>query len=347
MKLGNKDISGQDYPFIVAEMSGNHNQSIDRALEIVDRAAECGVDAIKIQTYTADTMTLNQADGLFYISDKDSLWKGKTLYQLYREAYTPWDWHEKIFKRAEEDGIIAFSTPFDETAVDFLEELGVSAYKVGSFENADWQLLKKVAKTGKPIIMSTGLSELSDIAESVNVLKSNGTGEIVLLKCTSSYPASPKDSNVLTIPAMAEIFDLPVGLSDHTPGIGVALAAIALGARLIEKHFTIRRADGGVDSAFSMEPSEMKLLVEESRRASDGIGMVRFGVTDSERKSLRFKRSIYCVADIKNGERFSKANVRIIRPGDGLAPKFYDVLLGKQAKVDVPRGTPISWDMIL
>ena len=333
-------------PFIIAEMSGNHNQSLERALEIVDAAAECGAHALKIQTYTPDTITIDCDRDLFFIKDKNSLWEGKKLYDLYAEAITPWDWHEAIFNRAKEKGIIAFSSPFDETAVDFLEKLNVPFYKIASFENNHIPLLKKVAKTGKPVIMSTGISTASDIYESVKVLKENGCQEIVLLKCTSTYPASPENSNILTIPHMRELFECKIGLSDHTAGIGVSIAAVALGACVIEKHFTLNRADGGVDSAFSLEPHELKNLVIECERAHLSLGKINYEILPAEKNSIQFKRSIYAVKDISAGEALSEENMRIIRPGGGLEPKFFENILGKKAKSEIKRGTPISWEML-
>ena len=333
-------------PFIIAEMSGNHNASLEKALAIVDKAAECGAHAIKLQTYTPDTMTINHSGGLFSINDSKSLWNGRNLYELYQEAHTPWDWHYEIFKRAKEKGIIVFSTPFDHTAVDFLEAIGVSAFKIASFENTDLLLLKKVAQTGKPVIMSTGLATVADLEESVNVLRQNGCENLVLLKCTSSYPSSPKNTNLVTIPHLSNLFDVHVGLSDHTLGIGAAIASVSLGAKIIEKHFTISRAEGGVDSAFSIEPNELKLLVEESERAFLSSGHIQYGIQDSEKRSLRFKRSIYVVKDISQGDRFTTDNIRIIRPGDGLKPKYFNEILGKKASNNIKRGTPLNWDFI-
>ena len=333
-------------PFIIAEMSGNHNASLEKALAIVDKAAECGAHAIKLQTYTPDTMTINHSGGLFSINDPKSLWNGRNLYELYQEAHTPWDWHYEIFKRAKEKGIIVFSTPFDHTAVDFLEAMGVSAFKIASFENTDLLLLKKVAQTGKPVIMSTGLATVADLEESVNVLRQNGCENLVLLKCTSSYPSSPKNSNLVTIPHLSNLFDVHVGLSDHTLGIGAAIASVSLGAKIIEKHFTISRSEGGVDSAFSIEPNELKLLVEESERAFLSLGHIQYGIQDSEKRSLRFKRSIYVVKDISQGDRFTTENIRIIRPGDGLKPKYFNEILGKKASNNIKQGTPLNWDFI-
>jgi pseudaminic acid synthase len=333
-------------PFIIAEMSGNHNQSLERALEIVDAAAQAGCHAIKLQTYTPDTMTIENSTGLFEIDDPNSLWVGRNLYDLYKEAYTPWEWHEPIFERARKHGLVVFSTPFDETAVDFLETLQVSAYKVASFENTDWPLLKKIAAAGKPVIMSTGLAKLSDLDESVRILRENGCKDLILLKCTSTYPASPENTHLLTIPHMREMFKCHVGLSDHTMGIGAAIASIALGATVIEKHFTLSRADGGVDSSFSIEPEEMKSLVIESERAYLALGEIKYGIQASENASLRFKRSVYAVQDIAQGEKFTTENIRVIRPGDGLQPKYYERVIGKICSNSIKIGTPLSWDLI-
>lgn len=344
--LGDRKIGDRERPFIIAEMSGNHNQSLDRALEIVDEAAKAGADAIKLQTYTPDTMTIDETGGLFSIDDKDSLWYGKNLYELYELAHTPWDWHQPIFERAKKVGLLPFSTPFDDTSVDFLEELGVAAYKVASFENTDWTLLKKIASTGKPVIMSTGAATLADLDEAVNVLRSHGCEDLVLLKCTSTYPATPENTNLLTIPNMRDTFRCHIGLSDHTLGIGVAVASVAMGARVIEKHFTLSRADGGVDAAFSIEPHELKGLVEESERAFLAMGSVKYGIQKAEEKSLRYKRSIYVVKDIQKGEEFTPENVRVIRPGDGLKPKYYEKVIGKIAKQDLKRGTPLNWERL-
>lgn len=342
MKIGNYHI-GQNYkPFIIAEMSGNHNHSLERALKIIETAAKCGADALKLQTYTADTITINQRGGLFDIMDDTSLWKNRNLYELYQEAHTPWEWHEAMFKCAADNGIICFSTPFDDTAVDFLENLGTPAHKIASFENNHFPLLKKVAKTGKPVIMSTGASTLANLDEAVAVLRENGCKDLVLLKCTSNYPANPENSNVRTIPHMRELFQCEIGLSDHTMGIGVPCAAVTLGATVIEKHFCLSRAEGGVDSAFSLEPDELKLLVIETERAWQSLGTIQYGVQDSEKRSLLFKRSIYVVKDIKAGETFTEENIRVIRPGDGMPPKYYEGLLGKTNTVDLERGTPLN-----
>lgn len=333
-------------PFIIAEMSGNHNKSLERALEIVELAAKTGVNAIKLQTYTADTMTLNLNEREFFITDKDNLWQGVSLYELYQKAYTPWEWHKPIFDRCKELGLLAFSTPFDETAVDFLESLNVPFYKIASFENVDLPLVKKVAKTGKPIIVSTGMTNISELGDLVTTARSNGCQDLVLLKCTSNYPATPEGSNLLTIPHMRELFKCEVGLSDHTLGIGVSIAAVALGATVIEKHFTSARADGGVDSAFSMEPAEMEQLVLESKKAWQSLGYVSYQVGEQEQKSLQFRRSLYITQDMKKGDIITKENMRSIRPGLGLPPKYYEVLLGKKVSTDIKRGAPVSWDII-
>lgn len=331
-------------PFVIAEMSGNHNQSLDRALEIVDAAAATGAHALKLQTYTADTMTLPD---VLTIEDKNSLWAGMDLHKLYQQAYTPWEWHQAIFERAKQHGMIAFSSPFDETSVDFLETLNVPLYKIASFENTHHPLLKKVAQTGKPIIMSTGVANLNEIIESVQVLKDNGCKDITLLKCTSTYPATPENTNLLTIPLLKQVFpDCTIGLSDHTMGIGVSVASVALGAMVLEKHFTLRRVDGGVDSAFSMEPEEMKNLVVESDRAYLALGKVQTEVQKIEEKSIIFKRSIYFVRDMQAGDVITEFDLKIIRPGFGLVSKYFNTLIGRTLAKDVKRGTPTSWDVI-
>ena len=333
-------------PFIIAEMSGNHNQSLERALAIVDAAADAGVDAVKIQTYTADTMTIDIDTGEFFISDKDSLWKGETLYHLYEKAHTPWEWHKAIFGRCKERGIMGFSTPFDDTSVDFLEDLGVPCYKIASFENVDLPLIRKVARTGKPIIASTGMTTVAELSDLVRTVRENGCTDLTLLKCTSSYPASPEGTNLRTIPHMRELFGCAVGLSDHTLGIGASVASVALGATVIEKHFTLSRAEGGVDAAFSLEPVEMAQLVRECRTAALALGTVSYERAEQEQKSLQFRRSLYVVEDMKAGDVFTEKNLRRIRPGMGLSPKYYDVLLGRCVKCDVKRGTPLSWALI-
>jgi N-acetylneuraminate synthase len=344
-KIGGRSVGRDQPPFIIAEMSGNHNQSLARALEIVEAAARSGAAALKIQTYTPDTMTLDLDVGEFHISDPNSLWAGTSLFKLYAEAQTPWEWHEPIFDRARALGMIAFSTPFDATAVDFLESLQVPAYKIASFENTDIPLIRKVASTGKPMIISTGMASVAELDESVSAARAAGCRDLVLLKCTSTYPASPENTNIRTIPHLRTLFDCEVGLSDHTMGSGVSIAAVALGATVIEKHFTLKRADGGVDSTFSMEPDEMRSLVVDSERAWAALGAVNYGPTAAERKSLGFRRSLYVVQDMKAGEQFTIYNLRAIRPGNGLQPKYYTEILGRRVKEDVKRGTPLSWDL--
>jgi pseudaminic acid synthase len=343
IKIGNRLIGKNHKPFVIAEMSGNHNQSIERALQIVDAAAESGAHALKLQTYTADTMTMKNAHT---INDPNSLWNGEELHSLYQTAYTPWEWHKTIFDRAKEKGMIAFSSPFDESAVDFLETLNVPAYKIASFENTDLPLIRKVASTNKPVIVSTGVATISDIDECVRVLRDSGCKDIVLLKCTSTYPATPENTNLLTIPHLEQLHNCIVGLSDHTMGIGASVAAVALGARVIEKHFTLRRADGGVDSAFSLEPDELKSLVIETERAFLSLGQIKYGIQKAEEKSAFYKRSIYVSKDIKKGDVLNMDNLRIIRPGNGLAPKYLDMVLGRKATTDLKAGTPLTWQNI-
>jgi len=346
MIIGKYKISKKNKPFIVAEMSGNHNQSLDRALKIAEAAAASGAHMLKLQTYTADTLTINSKNSDFFIKDSKSLWKGKSLYDLYKEAYTPWEWQEKIIKKSNELGMLCFSTPFDETAVDFLEKLNVPAYKISSFENVHLPLIKKVAKTGKPVIISTGLASKAEIEEAVQVLKIGGCKQFALLKCTSAYPASPENSNILTIPELRKSFNCEVRLSDHTMGIGVALAAISHGATIIEKHFTLDRNDGGVDSSFSIEPKDMKILVEESVKAWQSLGKISYGPTESEMGGIKLRRSIYIVRDVKEGEILTEKNLRIIRPGKGIAPKHYESLLGRKVKQKISEGSAFQWEML-
>ncbi len=346
IRLGTCGVGPGQKPFIIAEMSGNHNQSLERALEIVDSAAACGVDALKIQTYTADTMTLDLDENEFFLRDESLLWKGKSLHKLYQEAYTPWEWHAPIFDRCRQHGIVGFSTPFDASAVDFLESLNVPFYKIASFENIDLPLIRKVAATGKPMIMSTGMADVGELFDAVKAARSAGCKDLILLKCTSSYPAPPEEINLRTIEHMRELFGVQVGLSDHTMGLGVAVASVAMGATVIEKHFTLRRADGGVDSAFSMEPQELKLLVEETQRAQLAVGKVNYGLTANENKSRVFRRSVYVVKDVRAGEPLTEENIRIIRPGHGMAPKHFEEVMGRSAKTDLQRGTPLSWNHV-
>jgi len=346
LSVAGKPIGRSARPFVIAEMSGNHNQSLARALEIVEAAARAGADALKIQTYTADTMTLDLGEREFRISDERSLWKGKSLHELYQQAYTPWEWHKPIFERAAELGMAAFSTPFDETAVNFLETLDVPCYKIASFENTDIPLIRKVAATGKLMIISTGMATVGELDETIQAARDAGCRDLILLKCTSTYPATPESTNILTIPHMRELFGCEVGLSDHTLGVGVAVASVALGATVIEKHFTLARADGGVDSEFSMEPDEMRVLVEETERAWQSLGAITYGPTKNEQASLQFRRSLYVAQDMKAGERFTKDNLRTVRPGLGLPTKYYDIFLGKAVKRDVKKGTPVRWDLV-
>lgn len=346
MRILNQSIGCHYQPFIIAEMSGNHNQSLERALEIVESAANAGAHALKIQTYTADTMTLDINQGEFHISDPSSLWTGNSLYKLYQEAYTPWEWHKPIFDRCQELGIIGFSTPFDESAVDFLESLQVPLYKIASFENTDLPLINKVAQTGKPMIISTGMATIAELDETVRTVREAGCQDLILLKCTSTYPANPENTNLLTIPHLRDLFNVQVGLSDHTMGIGAAIASVALGATIIEKHFTLNRADGGVDSAFSMEPEEMRQLVVESERAWQALGKITYGATEAEKASLKFRRSLYISQDMKKGDVLTPETLKSIRPGLGLPPKYYKILLGKAVKRDVKRGSPVSWELL-
>lgn len=341
MKIGDIEIAKIFRPYIIAEMSGNHNQSLEKAIAIVDAAADCGAHAIKLQTYTADTITVK---GAFTITDENSLWKGRELHDLYKQAHTPWEWHEPIFAHAKKRGITAFSSPFDETAVDFLQKLNVPAYKIASFENTDHTLLKKIALTNKPVIMSTGVSSIADIDESVQLLRKNNCVDFALLKCTSTYPSTPENTNLVTIPHMAKLFNCHVGLSDHTMGIGAAVAAVALGARIIEKHFTLSRAEGGVDAAFSLEPEELKALVLETERAFLSLGNIQYGIQKAEEKSKMFKRSLYIVDDIKVGDLLTTKNVQSKRPSFGLHTRYYDSILNKKARVDLKKGEPLQWN---
>ena len=346
IEIAGRRIARDARPFVVAEMSGNHNQSLDRALAIVDAAARAGAHALKIQTYTADTMTLAVERGEFTIDEPGSLWKGRTLHDLYNEAHTPWEWHAPIFERCRAHGLIGFSAPFDATAVDFLESLDVPCYKIASFENTDVPLIRKVAATGKPMIISTGMATLEELDESVTEARRAGCRNLILLKCTSTYPAPPDCSNLRTIPDLRERFSCEVGLSDHTTGIGAAVASVVLGATVIEKHFTIARADGGVDSAFSLEPHELQALVEETERAWLALGTISYGPTQVEQKSLVFRRSLYVVQNMRAGEACTPENVRAIRPGLGLPPKHLDNVMGRTAARDIERGTPLSWDLL-
>ena len=339
ISIAGRPIGPEHRPFLIAEMSGNHNQSLERALEIVDAAARAGADAIKLQTYTADTITM---PGSYRIADEGSLWNGKELHQLYREAHTPWEWHRPIMERARTRGLISFSSPFDETAVDFLESLGAPAYKIASFENEHYPLIERIARTGKPVIMSTGVIGERELARSVAFLRECGIRELILLKCTNTYPASPQHSNLRTIPDMRERFRCQVGLSDHTMGIGAAVAAVALGATVIEKHFTLRRADGGVDAAFSLEPPELRMLVEESARAWMALGEVCYTPGAKERTQMVFKRSIYADRDLEAGHVLEPGDIRVIRPALGLHPRHFRRVHGQILRQPIRRGEPLT-----
>jgi len=346
VEIAGRKIALSEPPFVIAELSGNHNHSLELALEMIESAAEMGADAIKLQTYTADTMTLDCELNDFQIVEKDNLWQGNSLYKLYQKAYTPWEWHQTLFEKAKSLGLIAFSSPFDATAVDFLESLDVPCYKIASFENNDIPLIKRVAQTSKPVIISTGMASLTEISEAVDTLRENGCSQIILLKCTSAYPASPAQANLKTIEHLRETFNCEVGISDHTLGIGVALAGVALGASVIEKHFVLSRDAGGVDAAFSLEPSELKSLVNESRSAALAVGKVLYNGSNSEQNSKKYRRSIYISQNIKKGELLTEHNTQVIRPGFGLAPKFYPQILGLSIAKDAVKGTAFSWDLI-
>lgn len=346
IKIGDRLVGPDQPPFIIAEMSGNHNQSLDRAMELVQAASEAGVHALKLQTASPDGLTLNVDSPEFLIDDPSSPWHGRNLYQLYKEAVTPWEWHKPIFERCHELGLTVFSSPFEPSAIDLLEELDAPCYKIASFELVDLPLIRKAAATGKPLIMSTGMASVSDIHDAVEVAKGEGNHNLILLKCTSSYPATAGDANIATIPHLREMFGLQVGLSDHTLGIGVPCAAAALGATVIEKHFTLRRSDGGVDASFSLEPHEFSALVEESERAWASVGSVVYGGAEIEKKSLKFRRSLYIAKSVKQGDVLTEENLRIVRPGYGLAPKNIDVLLGRKVNRDLAAGTAMKWEFI-
>ena len=346
IEIAGRPIGPDRPPFIVAELSGNHDGSLERALAIVDAIADAGADAVKLQTYTADELTIDCDGDDFMIRDSGSPWEGRNLHDLYRQAHTPRDWHPALFEHARRRGLICFSSPFAPSAVDFLEALDCPAYKIASFENNYLDLIERAAATGKPVIISTGLSDVDTLHDAVTTARDAGCTQLMLLKCTSSYPSEPRYSHLKTIAHMRELFTCPVGLSDHTLGIGVPLAAVALGAMAIEKHVTLDREEGGVDAAFSLNPPELAQLVTEARRAWQAIGKVHYGASEVERGSLRFKRSLYVVRDIKQGERLTCDNVRVIRPGYGLSPKHLDAVLGMTVKRDVACGTPLSWDLL-
>lgn len=333
-------------PWIVAELSGNHNGDLGRALDLIDVAADCGVDAIKLQTYTADTITLDIPKKEFVVDKPGSVWHGRTFHSLYQEAHTPWEWHAALAQRARECGMEWFSSPFDATAVEFLETLAPACYKIASPEIIDLPLISQCARTGKPMVISTGMATVSEIGDAVDTARRNGCDSLILLKCTTNYPSSPETSNLRTIAHMAELFGCPTGVSDHTLGIGAAVAATALGAVLIEKHLTLRRAEGGPDSHFSLEPHEMKALVKETKVAFQALGKIQYGPQETEKASMQGRRSLYVTTDMKAGEVFSESNVRSVRPGLGLSPKYLEVILGKKINKAVPAGTALSWDLI-
>ncbi len=338
--------AGSRPPLIVAELSGNHNQSLDRALRLIDAAADCDVDAIKLQTYTPDTITLDVARDEFVVNNPQSVWHGRKLHDLYAEAHTPWDWHRPMVEHATKRGLAWFSSPFDFTAVDFLAGLEVPCYKIASPELVDLPLIRRAARTGRPLIMSTGMAAHLEIAEAVAAARAAGAKDVVLLKCTTDYPASPKNSNLRTMPELAREFGCLTGVSDHTLGLGVAVAATALGAVLIEKHLTLARADGGPDAHFSLEPAEMKALVRECLAAWEALGAVSYGPAEPERAYVRGRRSLYLAEDVKAGEPLTPRNLRSVRPGFGLPPKHYEELLGRTLKHDALRGTALSWELV-
>lgn len=346
IKILSHRIGAEEVPFVIAELSGNHGQSLDTAMEMIKAAAATGVQAIKLQTYTADTMTLDVNHGEFMINDDDNLWRGESLHSLYQKAMTPWEWHKPLFDYAKSLGLVAFSSPFDVTAVEFLETLDVPCYKVASFENTDHELLKAVARTGKPVIMSTGMATEAELTESVELLRREGCEQLILLKCTSHYPADPVDANLMTIPDLALRFNCQSGLSDHTLGIGVSIAAVALGATVLEKHFVLDRTLGGVDAGFSMEPDEFATLVQESKRAHMALGQVKYGPVGQEVNSLKFRRSLYVSQDICQGDTFSVQNIRSVRPGLGVAPKHMTAFIGNKAACDIKAGTALNWDLL-
>lgn len=345
IKIENRVIDSKSGVFIVAEISANHLHNFDNAVKLIKEAVKAGVDAIKLQTYTADTITID-CDNDYFKINQGTLWDNRKFYDLYKEAYTPWDWQPKLKKVAEEEGLICFSSPFDRTAVDFLEDMNVPAYKVASFEITDIPLIEYMASKGKPIILATGIATLSDIEEAVNACRRVGNNQIAILKCTSAYPAPFEDMNLRTIPNLAETFGVISGLSDHSLGITVPIAAVSLGAKIVEKHFTLSRADGGPDAAFSLEPEELKAMVKAIRETEKALGNVCYNLTDKMKSSREFSRSLFVVKDIKTGESFKEENIRSIRPGFGLHTRYYNDILGKYAKSDIKKGTPMSWDLL-
>ncbi|HEX8971212.1 pseudaminic acid synthase [Oryzihumus sp.] len=344
--IGEHEVGAGAKPFVIAEVSGNHNGSLERALEIVDAIADSGAQAVKLQTYTADTITIDSDGPNFRIRGDHDLWGGRTLYDLYTEAHTPWEWHEPIFARARERGLTPFSSPFDPTAVELLESLGAQAYKIASAEVVDLPLIRLVASTGKPMIISSGMATIGEIDAALNAARDGGCKEMVLLACTASYPALPEDARLQSIPTLQSAFNIPIGLSDHTKGIGVSVAAVALGAVAIEKHVTLKRADGGVDSDFSLEPDELAALVTETDAARLAVGPAKFGPTAAEQDTLKVRRSLYVVEDVRAGDPVTRENVRSIRPSGGLATDLIDTVLGRTFAGDVSRGTPLTWDLI-
>ena len=345
IKISDREIGAGHPTYIIAEMSANHGQNFDQALRIIAAAKEAGADAVKLQTYTADTLTIDSDKEWFRI--KGTAWQGRNLYELYQEAATPWEWQPRLLEAATGMGLACFSTPFDATAVDFLEGIGVPAHKVASFELVDLVLLKKIGATGKPVIMSTGMATLAEIDEAVTTLRQAGSREIALLKCTSAYPASAAAMNLRTIPHLAEAFGVIAGLSDHTLGLAAPVAAVALGACIIEKHLTLSRAAGGPDSGFSLEPAEFKAMVNAVREAEQALGEVRYTLADEEQASRVFRRSLFVVRDVRAGELFTRDNVRSIRPGHGMAPRYFDTVIGRRAAQDIEKGTPLSWDLLV
>jgi pseudaminic acid synthase len=344
--IGNKNVGHSNPVYIIAELSANHNQDFDQAVQLIKAAKEAGADAIKLQTYTPDTITID-CDNEYFRIGKGTIWEGKNLYELYKEAYTPWEWQPKLKEIASDLGLALFSSPFDKTAVDFLEKMDVPAYKIASFELVDIPLIQYVAATGKPIIVSTGMASLAEIDEAVNAAREAGCTDIVLLKCTSSYPAKPEEMNLRTIPHMAEAFGVPVGLSDHTLGVAVPIAAVVLGSCIVEKHFALSRSIPGPDSSFSLEPHEFKSMVDAIRTTEKALGEVQYKVSEHESASRVFRRSLFVVRDMTAGEVLTEKNVRTIRPGYGLPPKDLKMLLGKKVNRDVKRGSPLVWEFIV
>jgi len=344
ISIDGRAIGRDQPPYVIAELSANHNGDLARAYQVMEAASEAGADAIKLQTYTADTMTIPCDRKEFRI--KWGLWAGYTLYDLYQEAATPWEWHKQLFKKGKELGITVFSTPFDFSAVDFLEEFDVPVYKIASFEATHLPLIAYIARKNKPIILSTGMANEEEIAEAVSVARDNGCHDLLLLHCVSSYPAKPEEYNLNTMADMRSRFGVEVGLSDHTLGSAVSIAAVSLGAVAIEKHVTIRRSDGGPDSAFSLEPAELKGLVESCHTAKTALGSVSYEQTKDEIENIQFRRSIFATSDIRKGERFDETNVRIIRPGHGLAPKYWNDVIGKCARKNIEAGVPLGWDHV-